>query len=138
MSALRTVLIALLLLLVHAGCKSPRPPREAVAGDLTGQWTARAAAFGEPRDPHDSHWTLALRQDHGGRLEGSGAVRLVTGELRFDLTGVRGEHVLSFELRLEDGRTAHFDGAVLDMQTLSGSLMLPGDTIPLVFTRPLE
>ncbi len=126
-------MVAVMLLL--AGCKSPRPPEQAAVGDLSGGWSARSVATTRPQPAGEIIWRLFLEEEDGGRIRGRGSLAHAGTAASFSIVGIRGERVIDFDLHLEDGERAKFGGGVMDVNTMVGEVELRGDTIPLAFTR---
>jgi hypothetical protein len=132
----RAATAALLLAALAAGCKSPRPPHEAAEGDVSGEWTAESVATTRPEPAGEIRWRLLMDEQDGGRLRGDGSLAHPGGSDAFTVVGIRGESTVNFEMHLEAGATARFDGSILDVKTMVGQVDLGGDTIPVTFTRP--
>jgi hypothetical protein len=127
---------ALLAVTLLAACKSPRPPYETAEGDVSGEWLAESEA--SPRDevPGEIRWRMVLNQGHAGKLEGRGDFAGDRGSGAFAVNGIRGQSAVNFELNMEAGGSAKFDGSILDVKMMVGKMDLDGDTISVTFMRP--
>ena len=130
---MRTLAIFALALAV-AACKPPRNPREVSEGRVTGTWTARSAAVGAPNDTGQAAWKVTFYEHAGGKVDGHGSVSAGGAMDGFVLQGHRGEAELTFEFKLP-GAGVKYHGSVVDPNTITGEMQMPGDTLPVTLLR---
>jgi hypothetical protein len=135
MNQLRMLAGIVLVATFSTACKSPRPPYETAQGDVSGEWFAESEATPRAGRAGEIRWRMLLDQGEAGKLDGRGELAGDRGSSAFTLTGVRGQGTVNFELHMEGGGSASFDGSVLDVKTMVGKMELEGDTVAVTFVR---